>query len=182
VGHFGPRSPGAFLCLQPATSKAFRRFVFSFDFSRDAIELGFKPAEVKEKIQAQINELFPQEFTNFRIRGVLQVVPEPSEIQTPKPLSEGQVKDIAAAVGLDKIEIPAPKLTFTNLDKTAKDALNQLNQVINDIGKNVQVEALASVGEALGDALTGGGVDKVFNSFFAFLADGLQQLGKALIQ
>jgi hypothetical protein len=148
---------------------------------RDAVKLGFTPSEVKEKIQAQINEIFPQEFTNFRVRGVFQVDLEPSKIQKPKPLSEGQVQDIAKATGLETIDIPAPKITFTNLDTAATDALAQLNATINNLVTGVQVEALSTLGEAIGTALTGGNVGNVFISFFGFLADGLKQLGKALI-
>lgn len=150
--------------------------------NRDGPKLGFSPAEIKQQADAILEKQFPvklfeyETVVNTRVNKL-----EISKIQTPKPLSEGQVQDIAKATGLDTIEIPAPKLTFTNLDQAAKDALSDLNKAFEGIAQNIQVEAFATIGEAIGTALTGGNVGDVFLNFFSFLADGLKQLGKALI-
>lgn len=149
---------------------------------RDAGKLGFTKAEAQQQIQGILEKAFPVGTFVFDTVVTTRVNSlEPSKIQTPKPLSEGQVQDIAKATGLETIEIPAPKITFTNLDQTTQAALSDLNQALNSIAQNIQVEAFATIGEAIGAALTGGNIGDVFLNFFSFLADGLKQFGKALI-
>jgi hypothetical protein len=152
--------------------------------NRDGPKLGFKPEEIKQQSDAILEAAFPVKtfiydtIINTRVNKL-----EPLPAQKAQDLTRDFKTNIAKAIGIDgkPLEIPAPKLTFTNLGTAAADALAQLNASINSIVGNIQVEAFSTIGEAIGTALTGGDVGKVFINFFGILADGLQSLGKALI-
>lgn len=152
--------------------------------NRDGPKLGFSPAEIKEQGNAILEKAFP--VATFTYETIVNTRVNKLEISTVKDtaaITEDFKTDIAKALGIDgkPLEIPAPKFAFTNLEQTTQDAIDQLNKSIDNIVQNVQVEALSTIGEAIGTALTGGNVGNVFISFFNFLADGLQQLGKSLI-
>lgn len=62
-----------------------------------------------------------------------------------------------------------------------KKKLEELTQVVNSNLANIQVQGLASVGEAIGAALTGGNLQNAFQSFGNVVASGLEAIGKQLI-
>jgi hypothetical protein len=143
---------------------------------RDQIKLGLKPAEVKERIQFLINETFPQEFLNFRVRGVLQVEPQATKIQNPEDLTKNLVNDIQRATGTFYIE---PKQIVVNPPKNIKfdPFAEALGQAFTD--------SLSLIGEEIGKALdTGdffGGLKAAINGIFSILGDTLMNIGKQLI-
>jgi hypothetical protein len=65
--------------------------------------------------------------------------------------------------------------------KIAEDTKNSIVDAINAALQNIQIEGIASVGEAIGAALTGGDVKSAFVAFGQILADGLETIGKQLI-
>lgn len=150
---------------------------------RDAVKLGFKPSEVKEKIEAQINELFPKEFLNFKVRGVFQVEPQGVKIAIPKPLTDGFKTDIAKAIGIDgkPIEVPAPPVTITGLDKE----LLKTMEAFKDSMKGHIGDAATVLSDALADIFTGGDIGKSLanaaSGIMGIIGDILQQAGKNMI-
>lgn len=69
----------------------------------------------------------------------------------------------------------------TQFDKAAKDAEDfnkKYTEIINSIGQNMAV----SLGNALGDLLSGGGIRSALQSFLTILADGLINVGKLAIE
>lgn len=151
---------------------------------RDAVKIGFTPAEVKQQTQAILEKAFPVgtfEFDTIVTTRVNKL--EFSPVKDAKPLTEDFKTDIAKAVNPSgkPIEVPAPPITFTNLDTEVEAAKKSLQAAVDSVTQGIQTEAFATIGEAIGKALTGGDVGKVFTDFFRFLADGLQRLGKALI-
>lgn len=52
---------------------------------------------------------------------------------------------------------------------------------VQDFMKSLSTDAIASFGEAIGKALTGGNVGDVFANFFQLLGEGLKTLGKQII-
>lgn len=76
------------------------------------------------------------------------------------------------------VEIPiTPRIKLLALD----EELNKFVDTINQTFANIQVEGLASIGEAIGTALTGGDIQSVFQSFANVIAQGLESIGKQLI-
>ena len=144
--------------------------------NRDAVKLGFTKAEAQQQIQGILEKAFPVDTFEFETVVTTRVNKlETSKIQKPKPLTEDQKIDIAKAIGLETIEIPAPNLVFLNIADKAKAGLEQLNKAIDSIAKGF----METFAESVGNAIAGQG--DIFSSLFTILADGLIQLGKALL-
>lgn len=145
--------------------------------NRDQIKLGFTKTELQEAINAKIQELFPSEFTNFRIRSKFFIEPEFSVIQKPVVLSEGQVEDISKAIGLpDQITPPAMTInapTSIKFDPFAEALGNAFGNVISTIGENI--------GKALADGDLTGALEATVKSIFQIMGDVIIQVGKQLI-
>lgn len=143
---------------------------------RDSVKLSLSQSEVQQQIQGILEKAFPVgtfEFDTVVTTRVNKL--EPSKIQKPEPLSKDQVKDISKSLGLETIEIPAPNLVFLNIKDKTKEALDQLNKSIQGAVEG----GFSSIAEGIGESITGKG--DLFTSLFTLLADGLQQLGKALL-
>ena len=63
------------------------------------------------------------------------------------------------------------------LEKLFKNAVNQINQTIGEI----KIDALTSLGEGIGKALSGGGLKSVFQGFVDTIAGGIVAIGKQMI-
>ena len=80
----------------------------------------------------------------------------------------------------------APELQFLSNQfnekvKEGEKRLDEFTQVVNSSLANIQVQGLASVGEAIGAALTGGNLQTAFQAFGNVIASGLEAIGKQLI-
>ena len=80
----------------------------------------------------------------------------------------------------------APELQFLSNQfnekvKEGEKRLDEFTQVVNSSLANIQVQGLASVGEAIGAALTGGNLQGAFQAFGNVVASGLEAIGKQLI-
>lgn len=143
--------------------------------NRDGIKMGFKPSEMKEKIQAKIDEIFPPEFTNFRIRGVFVLEPTETKVQTPKALTDGVKFDIAKATGINKIVIPTVDIVpgTINTDFFA-------NAIGDAFG-----ESLVAIGNSLGEAMASGdfasGFEGAAKAILGIIGGVLIEVGKEII-
>ncbi len=58
---------------------------------------------------------------------------------------------------------------------------DNVSDAINATFRDIKIEGLSSIGEAIGEALTGGNIGDVFKRFGEFLGSSLQALGKQII-
>lgn len=116
-----------------------------------------------------------------RIRATIGALPTPSLdiranlISTDLP---AQVAAINTSLATNTIPLKADividgRKAIANIE----GIVSQLNRTI----ANVQVDAFASIGEAIGAALTGGDMQSIFGGFISILANGLKEIGKAII-
>jgi hypothetical protein len=70
---------------------------------------------------------------------------------------------------------------FNEKIKEGEKRLDEFTQTVNSSLANIQVQGLASVGEAIGAALTGGNLQTAFQAFGNVIASGLEAIGKQLI-
>jgi hypothetical protein len=80
-----------------------------------------------------------------------------------------------------RINLSEEAIDFQKLLEANGKAFESFVQTINDSIANIQVTGLASIGEAIGTALTGGDLQSVFQSFANVIAQGLESIGKQLI-
>lgn len=91
------------------------------------------------------------------------------------------VKDAVSKINAE-LALAGVKPTKLNVDTAPADAaLSALNKSINTTVQHLATEAFSTVGEAIGTALAGGDVQEVFGNFIKILADGLKEIGKAMI-
>jgi hypothetical protein len=82
----------------------------------------------------------------------------------------------------------AVQLTFTDFEKYQQDYKKKLDKLqksftddVRDFSRSIQEQFAVDVGKALGDALTGKGIQNAFNDFMQFLGSAIQKLGEQLI-
>jgi hypothetical protein len=80
-----------------------------------------------------------------------------------------------------RLNLTSEAIDFQKLLEANGKAFESFVQTINDSVANIQVTGLASIGEAIGTALTGGDLQSVFQSFANVIAQGLESIGKQLI-
>lgn len=142
---------------------------------RDGIKLGFTKEEIQQEIEGIIEKAFPVSTFTFDLEARPNIKLE--EI-TPNI-------DVSGATGNGQIEIPAPKLVFTNLVDAAKTAREQLRDTLfNSLVQGIQ-EGAAVIGEAFAGIFSGENI----TSSLARAAEGLlgivggilQEVGKQII-
>lgn len=152
--------------------------------NRDGPKLGFSPAEIKEQSSAILEKAFPvktfeyETIVNTRVNKL-----EISTVKDPAALTEDFKTDIAKAIGIDgkPLEIPAPPVTFTALDKEllkATEAFQEsMKQHVGD-ATTVLSDALANIfsGEDIGSSLA-----NAASGIMSIIGDILQQAGKNMI-
>lgn len=80
-----------------------------------------------------------------------------------------------------RLNLSSEATDFQKLLEANGKAFESFVQTLNDSVANIQVSGLASIGEAIGAALTGGDLQSVFQSFANVIAQGLESIGKQLI-
>jgi hypothetical protein len=80
-----------------------------------------------------------------------------------------------------RLNLTSEAIDFQKILEANGKAFESFVQTINDSVANIQVTGLASIGEAIGTALTGGDLQSVFQSFANVIAQGLESIGKQLI-
>lgn len=80
-----------------------------------------------------------------------------------------------------RLNLSSEAIDFQKLLEANGKAFESFVQTLNDSVANIQVSGLASIGEAIGAALTGGDLQSVFQSFANVIAQGLESIGKQLI-
>lgn len=91
------------------------------------------------------------------------------------------VKDAVSKINTE-LALAGVKPIKLNVDSAPADAaLEALNKSINTTVKHLATEAFSTIGEAIGTALAGGDVQKVFGDFILILSEGLKEIGKAMI-
>lgn len=142
---------------------------------RDAVKIGFTPAELQQEIEGILEKAFPVATFEFDLQARPKINLE--EINTNI--------DVAGATGLETIEIPAPEFRFTNLKNSADEARKQVGDTL--FGALVQgiEESSALVGEALAGIFSGEGVSsslaKAAQGMLGIVGTILQQVGKQII-
>lgn len=144
---------------------------------RDAVKLGFTDAELSQQIEGILEKAFPVATFEFDLEAKPKI--------DAKALTDGFATDIAAATKNQVIEIPAPKLSFTNL----KDAVDVANKQIGDtlfasLVKGIE-EGSAVIGEAFAGLFSGEGVSgtlaKAAQGLLGIIGSILQDVGKQII-
>ena len=80
-----------------------------------------------------------------------------------------------------RLNLTSEAIDFQKLLEANGKAFESFVSTINDSVANIQISGLASIGEALGAAFTGGNLQTVFQSFANVIAQGLEAIGKQLI-
>lgn len=80
-----------------------------------------------------------------------------------------------------RLNLSSEAIDFQKILEANGKAFESFVQTLNDSVANIQVSGLASIGEAIGAALTGGDLQSVFQSFANVIAQGLESIGKQLI-
>lgn len=161
-------------------------------FEKEALLLEFSTKlKISSVERLDINEILSKVFTS-KEKIILTLGEKGVQVKVKKEsvdVSDLQGK-VAKATGLDKtipiitlhevrIKILGAKLT--NKIEFREKIAKELNDALNDALKNLKIDAISSVADALGEALAGGDIQNVFKSLFSVIAAGLQQFGKALI-
>lgn len=143
---------------------------------RDAIKLGLKPTEVKERIQYLIDEVFPKEFKEFQLRGTLVTELQPSKIQGVENVSHVLLNDIQRATGTfyaepNKLIVnPPKKIVFDPFAEAVGNAFAESLEIIGD-----------KIGEAFATGDFAGGLKSAAQGILSLLGETLQNIGKQLI-
>lgn len=80
-----------------------------------------------------------------------------------------------------RLNLSSEAIDFQKILEANGKAFESFVQNINDNIANIQVSGLASIGEAIGTALSGGDLRSVFQAFGNVIAQGLEAIGKQLI-
>lgn len=161
----------------------------NIDFSKD-IPQSLEP--FKRDLQAAFNEA-----NKILIAGPFENVGSSLEIQKQTLFSEYRKvfesvgQQLPKTIKLNKIDVPidlAFSLNPAEVEKQLGVAAARIESMIASLNekmaatlREMQTNAIAAVGEALGTAIAGGDIKNVFNGLFAALGTAMQELGKALI-
>jgi hypothetical protein len=77
--------------------------------------------------------------------------------------------------------LDALKKAFENIKGFVVNQKDGLQNAINDTLQSIEVSGLSTLGESIGEALTGGNVGDAFKAFEQMLGDAVQGLGKQII-
>lgn len=145
---------------------------------RDQAKLGFSKSDVQSAVDEIIRRTFPDDF-KMTVAANIDVVPT-----TEKP-------DVSKALGLDKINEADFDAAMQRIrDQAAASARRTLDGL--NLGEAFAqrltegfVEGLAGIGDALGQALNGGGIGNAFataaQGMLNILGGALQEIGKQII-
>lgn len=98
------------------------------------------------------------------------------------------LKSVGVATGIqDGLKVGVNGLRFPNLTalyESTKEKIDAFSNLVNQSVNSLASGSLASLGETIGNVLSGkeSGLDGLFNSIFTSVGDQIQQLGKFLIQ
>jgi hypothetical protein len=150
---------------------------------RDAVKLGFTPVDVSQQIDGILEKAFPVKTFEFDTVVTARVNKlEASLVKDPKALTDDFKTDIEKAVNPEgkPIEVTVPPIVVS---KTQGDLLkDQLNASLGKIIQSTFAEIGATIGESIGNALSGTADFKnVFRGLAGLLGSGLEEIGKALI-
>lgn len=119
------------------------------------------------------------DLTNTLKNPIIQALKSPDILSESQQIAkiindsiEKNVKPLSKSIKLQ--EVAPEDLAFA---KQYVDALGTINEAINSI----QIQGLASLGEAIGAAFSGGSIGNVFKSFVETIAMGITAIGKQLI-
>lgn len=98
------------------------------------------------------------------------------------------LKSVGVATGIqDGLKVGVNGLRFPNLTalyESTKEKIDAFSNLVNQSVNSLASGSLASLGETIGNVLSGkeSGLDGLFNSIFSSVGEQIQQLGKFLIQ
>lgn len=138
-------------------------------------EIEFEPKFNLKNLQNLLIKPGAFEIKELNIRGIkIPPVPEP-EINKLREQLEKSIKNKPAEVTFKVKQDQAA------LDKLAKDFANLSDNVFKTM-QQAAVDSIANLGEAIGTAIAGGDLGKVFANFGNILGSAIQQIGKQLIE
>lgn len=159
---------------------------------RDAKKAGLPAGEIeklkdaiKQDTEKRLNEAFEKEALLLEFSTKLKFSPV-NKAEIPANIDS----QIAKATGFDKripeITLHEARVRILGAKLTEKiefreKITKELNDALNEAVKNLKIDAVSGIADALGEALSGGDIKNVFKSLFNVIASGLQQFGKALI-
>ena len=123
--------------------------------------------------------------TQDRIRkavGELPVIGLPVQLNIDSTHLKEQRSAINTGLATSSFTLKADvEINGKSLQKS-REATEAFVKDINNTLRQISVDAIASLGEAIGTALAGGGVQNALGAFMNVLANGLQEIGRAVIQ
>lgn len=148
----------------------------------------------REKIIAE----FSKDFAAFRVFSLPDVgdpkdnnvlkdrlQKELDKVETEKFDLKIKVNPDIQAIDPKKVPLPLkPTVQWkdTDLHKQLEAIQNQLNDTFESFAKSIDTEALSSIGDAIGAALSGGNINDVFKQFEETLGSAVESLGKKIIE
>lgn len=142
---------------------------------RDGIKLGFTPAEIEEQVDAILENAFPVKTFEFDVTARPNVKLDLPEVNI----------DIQKSLGLDKIPDGAFDGIINGIKKAGERAKVAAQQIVIDLGaimEDFAVNAAVSLGESLGNIISGlGSAGDILKGFASLIGDVLIQLGKYVI-
>jgi len=124
--------------------------------------------DVQERIRSQV--------------GALPLSKLPLLVETPKGNLKALVSGINTTLALERLVLPG--VDDDKLKKSLDRAFFDTQRLMADIGQTIQgtlQNVIIGAAEAIGSAIAGGDLSSVFSSIGLVLAEGMQNIGKAMI-
>lgn len=139
---------------------------------RDGIKLGFTPQEIEDRVQELIRSTrFGRALAGIPIEVTLLARPR-VEI------------DVAGVTLPDGIADGAFDGVINAIKKSAEDAKRKIGEISIDMKEFVQsalTNAFTSIGEGIGEALSGGGIRSIVGAFITTIGEAISALGRAAV-
>lgn len=152
-----------------------------FQIALDENKLTTQFSALNEQLRAKLHE-FELRASSIPITIRQQINVDPN-IKLPPEIRNDLEDKIRSAFPTGtplKFEVDAEGKVHAKVDGAA--LTRELNQQINDAIVNIKLAAFTTLGDAIGEALTGGDISEAFKSFGKLLSENLRQIGVALIK
>ena len=137
-------------------------------------ELKIKPDKIK--IEGNFKA-----FSGALFSGNIEINPPPDDETKRDATTFGQLfyEEVNKYLGRQVIDLGLDKAVA---DSKAKEAFNKaIQQTFEDEFKDLRIEGVSGIAEAIGTAFSGGDLKNVFGNFLSVLGSGIQSIGKQII-